>query len=335
MRPLTHTGPKQLIRIGGKPISQWGLEGLRDNGITDIAIILGKNNPRRVIDYYGDGSSFGVNITYIYQGNARGLAHAIGLARDFVGNDSFVVYLGDNVILDGLEKLISFRGDASILLSRVKDPNRFGVAIVSKGKVEKLVEKPKEAISDLALVGVYAFKPVIFEAIDQLVPSARGELEITEAIQSLIDWNRDVKYTEIDGWWKDTGTPSDLLDANSRLLDRFCQRSPEAENYACKIEGRVQIGKGTSIENSSISGPVYIGNNVKITDSYIGPYTSVGDGCRIENAELSNSVVFDNASIREVKTHGSIVGQSAVIDRAESKPVVSKLVIGEGALVSI
>lgn len=335
LRPLTHTGPKQLIKIAGKPISQWGIESLRDNGVTEIAVILGDHNPMSVVDYYGDGRNFGVKITYIYQGKAKGIAHAVNLCRDFVGDDNFVVYLGDNVLLDGLEKLVRFDGDATILLAKVPDPNRFGVAIIQDGKVIRLVEKPKDFISDLALVGVYAFTPAIFDAIDRLVPSGRGELEITEGLQLLIDDGRTVNYAQIEGWWKDTGIPGDLLDANIRLLDKFCPESDKINSEGSKIEGRVQVGEDSKIKNSVIIGPVSIGAGTTVSDSFIGPFTSIGDKCTLERAEINNSIIFDYARILDVKIGNSIIGRSASVSKSKEKPVVSKLIVGEGGSVLI
>lgn len=335
LRPLTHTGPKQLIKIAGKPISQWGVEGLRDHGITDIAIILGDNNPTKVIDHYGDGSSLGVNITYIYQGMAKGLAHAISLVRDFVGNETFIVYLGDNVVLDGLDKLVKFTSDASILLAPVETPERYGVAVVDGNKITRLVEKPKELISKLALVGVYGFTSSIFDSIDGLKPSARGELEITEAIQNLIDRGLTVEYSKIEGWWKDTGTPADLLDANVKLLDRFSSRIIKSEVKESKLEGRIIAESGSKIENSTIIGPAYIGKNTVILDSFIGPFTSIGDSCEIHNAEIRNSLVFDESSTSDVNISDSIIGYRARTSRNDIKPNASKIIVGEGTVISI
>ncbi|TRM79826.1 glucose-1-phosphate thymidylyltransferase, partial [Sulfolobus sp. A20-N-F6] len=208
LRPLTHTGPKQLIKIAGKPISQWVLEQIRDAGIHDVIVVLGDNMPNKVIEYYGDGRGFGVNITYIYQGKARGLADAVYKVKDLVKEEKFIVYLGDNIVNYDLRKFSSFGSNASILLARVQDPSRFGVAVIREGKVVKLVEKPKERLSDLALVGVYGFDKNVFDVIETLKPSWRGELEITDAIQGLIDRGFDVSYEIVEGWWKDTGTPT-------------------------------------------------------------------------------------------------------------------------------
>ncbi|AWR95221.1 glucose-1-phosphate thymidylyltransferase [Acidianus brierleyi] len=333
LRPLTHTGPKQLLKIAGKPVSLWGILSLRDLGIRDFAIILGNNHPEKVVEFYGDGSVFDINVTYIYQGEAFGLADAIYKAKDFVGNDRFVVYLGDNVVLDGLKNLINFNGEASILLAKVNNPNRFGVAVINEGKVIKLVEKPKEFISDLALVGVYAFTPSIFNSIEKIKPSWRGELEITDAIQELLNEGKEVNYSIVEGWWKDTGTPEDLLEANMILLDRFLEREIIGK-ISGKIEGRVKA-ENCIIENSTVRGPVYIGRNSVIKNSFIGPYTTIGDNCIIENSEISNSLIMDEAQISNVSIIDSIVGEKAKISKKDGLPSGRKIIVGENSIVEV
>ncbi|WP_432518158.1 glucose-1-phosphate thymidylyltransferase [Saccharolobus islandicus] len=333
LRPLTHTGPKQLIKIAGKPVSQWVLEQIRDAGIKDIIIILGDNNPNKVVEYYGDGSRFGVNITYVYQGKARGLADAVYKVKDVITEDRFLVYLGDNIVpYDNLPSFLSFKGSASILLAKVDSPNRFGVAIIKDGKVIRLVEKPKEKISDLALVGVYAFTREIFEVIENLKPSWRGELEITDAIQGLIDRGREVEYKIIDGWWKDTGTPKDILEANSFLLDKYAERKIEGEVRESSIDGRVFIEKEALIENSTIRGPAYIGKGSKIINSYIGPFTSIGDNCVIENSEIEYSVILDNVRVEGISMMDSLIGNNSSVIKGKKWV---KLIIGENSRVEI
>jgi glucose-1-phosphate thymidylyltransferase len=333
LRPLTHTGPKQLLKIAGKPVSLWGISSLKELGIKDFAIILGNNHPEKVVEFYGDGSPFDINITYIYQGEALGLADAIYKAKDFVDKDSFVVYLGDNIVLDGLKSLIHFNGSASILLAKVNNPNRFGVAIIKDGKVVKLIEKPKEFISDLALVGVYAFTPEIFTAIERIKPSWRGELEITDAIQELLNEGKEVNYSIVEGWWKDTGTPEDLLEANMILLDRFLERKVSGKIEG-KIEGRVKADE-SFIENSTVRGPVYIGKNSVIKNSFIGPYTTIGDNCIIENSEISNSLIMDEAYISNVSIIDSIVGEKAKISKKDGLPSGRKIIVGENSIVEV
>ncbi len=333
LRPLTHTGPKQLIKVAGKPVSQWVLEQLRDSGIRDIVIVLGDNNPNKVVEYYGDGSRFGVKITYVYQGKARGLADAVYRVKDVITEDRFLVYLGDNIVpYDDLSSFLSFKGSASILLAKVDNPNRFGVAVIREGKVVKLVEKPKERISDLALVGVYGFTKEIFDVIEYLKPSWRGELEITDAIQGLIDKGREVDYKIIEGWWKDTGTPKDILEANSFLLDKHAERRIEGEVRDSSVDGRVIIEKGALVENSTVRGPAYIGKGTKIINSYIGPFTSIGDDCEVKNSEIEYSVVLDNVKVEGVSMMDSLVGNNSSV--VKGKRWV-KLVIGENSRVEL
>ncbi len=333
LRPLTHTGPKQLIKVAGKPVSQWVLEQLRDSGIRDIVVILGDNNPNKVVEYYGDGSRFGVKITYVYQGKARGLADAVYKVKDVITEDRFLVYLGDNIVpYDDLSSFLSFKGSASILLAKVDNPNRFGVAVIKEGKVVKLVEKPKERISDLALVGVYGFTKEIFDVIEDLKPSWRGELEITDAIQGLIDRGREVEYRIIDGWWKDTGTPKDILEANSFLLDKHAERRIEGEVRNSSVDGRVIIEKGASVENSTVRGPAYIGKGTKVINSYIGPFTSIGDDCEVKDSEIEHSVVLDNVKVEGVYLMDSLVGNNSSVVKGRRWV---KLVIGENSRVEI
>jgi len=333
LRPLTHTGPKQLIKVAGKPVSQWVLEQLRDSGIRDVVIILGDNNPNKVVEYYGDGSRFGVKITYVYQGKARGLADAVYRVKDVITEDRFLVYLGDNIVpYDDLSSFLSFKGSASILLAKVDNPNRFGVAVIKEGKVVKLVEKPRERISDLALVGVYGFTKEIFDVIEDLKPSWRGELEITDAIQGLIDRGREVDYRIIEGWWKDTGTPKDILEANSFLLDKYAERRIEGEVRDSSVDGRVIIEKGALVESSTVRGPAYIGKGTKIINSYIGPFTSIGDDCEVRNSEIEYSVVLDNVKVEGVSMMDSLVGNNSSV--LKGKRWV-KLVIGENSRVEL
>ena len=335
LRPLTHTGPKQLINIAGKPISQWALEKLIRMGINDIAIILGENNPTKVIEYYGDGSRFGVNITYYYQGKARGIAEAVYRVRNFTKDDRFVVFLGDNVILEDLDNMMKDDCDASILLAKVTKPEQFGVAVLESDKITRLVEKPKEHISDYALVGVYMFNSEIYNCIESLKPSARGELEITEAIQLLIDHGKTVKHSIVEGWWKDTGNPGDLLEANMKLLDRYSEEINNGEMLNSTVLGRVFIGKGSRIENSRIIGPAYIGDNVKISDSFIGAYSSVGNDSIIKNSQISYSLVLDSSNISRVNLSDSIIGKNTVLEKTSNENSSAKFILGENTKISM
>lgn len=329
LRPLTHTGPKQLINIAGKPISQWALEKLIRMGINDIAIILGENNPTKVIEYYGDGSRFGVNITYYYQGKARGIAEAVYRVRDFTKDDRFVVFLGDNVILDDLDIMIMDDCVASILLAKVPKPEQFGVAELREDKIIRLIEKPKEHISDYALVGVYLFGPEIYSCIESLKPSARGELEITEAIQLLINRGMKVKHSIIDGWWKDTGNPGDLLEANMKLLDKYSEEKNDGELVNSTILGRVHVGKNSRIQNSRIIGPAYIGDNVQISDCLIGAYSSIGNFSIIRDSNISYSLVLENCNVKDINLSDSIIGKNAILERRSNEKSSSSFIVGE------
>ncbi len=346
LRPLTHTGPKQLIKIAGKPISQWALEDLRDSGIRDVAVILGELGPDRVIEYYGDGSWLGMKLTYIYQGYPFGIAHAVYMTKDFVGDEPFVVYLGDNVLLGGIKDFVKkFEEediDFMVLLAEVPEPQRFGVAIFDEnGKLKGFVEKPKVPPSNLALVGVYFFRPPhVFRAIEQLKPSWRKELEITEALQKLLDWGLKVDYAVVTGWWKDTGTPQDILDANRLLLDRKIDTHIEGTvEEGAIIEGRVYIEKDAIIrEGSVVRGPAYIGKNTEIgPNSYIGPYTSIGNNCKIVESEVENSAIMDNVEIVGIKERitNSLIGAYSKIIEKNMKPSGYRLIIGERATITL
>ncbi len=345
LRPLTHTGPKQLIKVAGKPVSQWALEDLRDAGVRDVAIILGELGPERVVEYYGDGSWLGVRITYIYQGYPYGLAHAVYIAKDFVGDEPFVVYLGDNVLVEGIREYVKrfadSDADAMVLLTWVEDPRKFGVAeFDERGRLRRLVEKPKEPPSNYALVGVYFFRPPhIFRAIETLKPSWRGELEITDAIQKLIDWGLRVDCAVVRGWWKDTGTPNDILEANRLLLD-YKYRETVVKGMVeegARIEGRVFIEEGAVIKSGSVvRGPAYIGRNTVIGPStYVGPYTSVGDNCRLVNVEVENSVIMDNVVLEDLgeRIVDSLIGANARIKRRDRRPRGMQFIVGEHAAV--
>jgi glucose-1-phosphate thymidylyltransferase len=333
LRPLTHTGPKQLLKVAGKPVSHWVIDHLRNNGIRDVVVILGDNTPMRVVEYYGDGSKFDVRIRYVYQGRARGLADAVYRVRDVVG-DRFLVYLGDNLVLHDLRPLMEFRGSASVMLAKVPNPNRFGVAVIREGRIVRLVEKPKEPISDLALVGVYAFDREIFDVTENLKPSWRGELEITDAIQGLVDRGRTVEYSIIDGWWKDTGTPEDILEANMTLLNRYVQRELQGEVEG-RVEGMVTLLPGSKVVNSVVRDLAFVGRNTVIRDSFVGPYTSLGDNCEVLGAEVQNSVILDNVKLHQVSIADSLVGQNSVISREDRVQRAHRIVVGENSWLSL
>ncbi|MEM0085021.1 MAG: glucose-1-phosphate thymidylyltransferase [Candidatus Methanomethylicia archaeon] len=335
LRPLTFSGPKQLIPIANKPVSQYVLEDLRDAGIRDIAIILGEIFPEMVREYYGDGGRFNVKVTYIFQGKPLGIAHAVSLCREFVGDESFVVYLGDNLIQNGirkpLEKFLSGDFDAFILLKEVEDPTRFGVAeIDEKGKLIRLIEKPKIPPSKYAIVGIYFFKPVVFDVIKDLKPSWRGELEITDTLQLMIQRGYKVGYDVIDGWWLDTGKKDDILYANALILDERIKRDIKGEIINSKVEGRVTIDEGAKIINSTIRGPAIIGGNSLIENSYIGPYTSIGEEVKIINSEIDYCVILKGAMIKGVeRLREGLIGRYTKIMRNEDTVKTIKLNVGD------
>ncbi len=339
LRPLTHTGPKQLIPVANKPISQYVLEDLRNVGIKDIALIVGGIMPEKVRDYYGDGSKFGVKITYIHQEKPGGIAQAVGLTRDFVGDNPFIVYLGDNLLKGGISKVAKEfkqkKYDAMVLLSKVEHPQQFGVAeFDKKGKLVRLVEKPKEPPSNYALTGIYFLTPVVFEMIKKLKPSWRGELEITEALQLLLAEGYNMGYRIVEGWWKDTGTIEDILDANRVVLDEMKPDIDAAlEDKAC-IQGRVAIGKKAKVEKGAlIRGPTSIGDNVVIESGvYIGPYTSVGNNTHIKSGEIENSIIMENCTIDiDTKIIDSIIGANSEIMTGKKGPKGHKLIVGESS----
>ncbi|MEM3833377.1 MAG: glucose-1-phosphate thymidylyltransferase [Thermoprotei archaeon] len=304
LRPLTHTGPKQLIPVANKPISQYVLESLLECGISEIAIVLGDIHPEKVKEYYGDGSSFGAKLSYIHQGKPKGIAHAIWLCKEYVGDEPFVVYLGDNPLKGGIVKFAEdFEGsnyDAMILLCEVKNPQRFGVAKFDEnGKLIGLIEKPKQPPSRYVLTGIYFLRPMIFNMIGRLKPSWRGELEITEAIQLLIENGYNVGYRFVNGWWKDTGTPEDVLEANRLVLDELKPEVKGEVEDGSSIQGRVSIGRGSVIKKGAlIRGPAIIGEKTTIkANVYIGPYTSIGNNTVIERGEVENSIIMDNCLI--------------------------------------
>ncbi len=346
LRPLTHTGPKQLIKVAGKPVSQWCLEDLRDAGIKKVAVILGELAPERVIETYGDGSALGIEITYVYQGYPYGLAHAVYITKDFVRDEPFVVYLGDNILVEGIGSYVKrfeeSDADAMILLTEVEDPTKFGVAqFDERDKLVKLVEKPRVPPSNYALVGVYMFRPpTIFRAIEKLKPSWRGELEITDAIQKLIDWGYRVDYAIVRGWWKDTGTPDDILEANRLLLDHKIRGAVirGSVSNGARVEGRVVVDEGAKLlEGCIVRGPAYIGKNTVIGPrTYVGPYTSIGDNCTLEDVEIENSVIMDNVLIEGgIRIFDSIIGSSTIIRRGSARPQGLRMILGENTKVEL
>lgn len=338
LRPLTHTGPKQLIPVANKPISQYVLEDLKDSGIKEIAIILGEVYPDKIKEQYGNGTKFGVKISYIKQDEPKGIAHAIALCKNFIGNDRFVVYLGDNILKGGIEKYVDNftknNYDAMVLLAKVRDPSKFGVAqFDSKKNLTQLIEKPKEPPSNYALTGIYFLSPVIFDFIERLKPSWRGELEITDALQSLISKGRNIGYDFVKGWWKDTGTPEDILDVNRLILDEMEPSIKGRIEKNSSIQGRISVDEKAVIKSESlIRGPCVIGReSVVETGVYIGPYTSIGNYTVIRRGEIENSIIMDHCIIDvEERIVDSIIGPYTQITSAsKSRPKGRRLILGE------
>ncbi len=333
LRPLTYTDVKQLLPIAGKPISEYALENMIDIGIKEINIVIGSIGGEEVKRYYGDGSKWNIRITYTYQEKPLGIAQAIGLTQSFVKDDSFIVYLGDNYLQDGISKLyedfISKKYDAMIALVPVSNPSQFGIAEIKDDKITKLVEKPREPKSNLAIAGVYFLYPNVFEIISHLKPSGRNEYEITEAYQEMINKGMNVGYSIINGWFKDTGTVDDFLDCNRLVLDRIKGNQMKEES---KISGRIYLGENVKLlENTRILGPCYIGSNTKIKDSYIGPFTSIGANCNIENVEIENSIIMDETDIKmpgETRISESLIGPKTSIKPNNSRQRAMKLVLG-------
>lgn len=346
LRPLTHTGPKQLILVANKPISQYVLEDLKEAGITKIAIVLGDIHPDKVKEYYGDGTRFGVKISYINQGSPKGIAHAIGLCENFVGQEPFAVYLGDNLIEQGIvdfaKDFENSKHDAAILLAKVEDPTPYGVAELNEqGRVISLEEKPKIPKSNFVLVGTYFFTSCVFEVIKKLKPSWRNELEITDAINKLLKSKKyKVKSYFVEGWWDDTGKPEDILNANMRILDRELKPANlgTVENGAI-IQGRVFIDENSVVKKGSvIRGPVCIGRFCEIgPDTYIGPYTSIADHCILKNSNIESSVILEGVKIEcSLKIQDSLVGKdSQILSKHRVLPAGQRFIVGEKSYISL
>jgi len=342
LRPLTHTGPKQLLPIANKPMSQYGLEALRNAGITEIAIIVGGIGSEKVREYYDDGSKFGVKITYIEQDFPKGIAHAISLCEDFIGNDKFLTFLGDNILLDDIskytEKFKKSDADASIVLCEVDNPKRFGIANIKDGVITKIVEKPKEPTSNLAVIGVYFLTPKIFGIIKNLKPSWRNELEITDALQLMLDENQKIIYNIVKENWKDTGTPEDIIQANSIILEKMNSYFYGKKEDYVNITGNVMIDKDSIIKNNcEIIGPVIIGKNCIIESGCkIGPNISIGDNSKISKCTIKNSIIMSNCNIEcSEKIENSIISNNSEILQVKNEPNFKVFLLGEGTRISL
>ncbi|MEE1752212.1 glucose-1-phosphate thymidylyltransferase [Streptomyces sp. SP18CS02] len=340
LRPITHTSAKQLVPVANKPVLFYGLESIAAAGIREVGIIVG-DTAREIRDAVGDGSRFGLDVTYIPQEAPLGLAHAVLIAREFLGEDDFVMYLGDNFVVGGITELVeefrATRPDAQILLTKVADPRAFGVAELDvDGRVARLEEKPAHPRSDLALVGVYLFSPAAHEAVRSIAPSARGELEITHALQWLIDERRTVKSTIISGYWKDTGNVADMLEVNRSVLELLTPRNEGSVDEATEIIGRVSIGGGATVRASRIVGPVVIGAHTVVENSYIGPSTSIAEHCRVTDSEIEYSIVLSGSSLHGVgRVEASLIGRNVEITPAPPIPAAHRLVLGDHSKVQI
>jgi glucose-1-phosphate thymidylyltransferase len=340
LRPITHTSAKQLLPVANKPVLFYGLEAIRDAGITDVGLVVGDTAPA-IEEAVGDGSAFGLTVTYLRQEAPLGLAHAVLIARPFLGDDDFVMYLGDNFIVGGISPLVdefrSARPDAQIMLTQVPDPREFGVAELDEtGQVVGLEEKPRQPKSDLALVGVYMFTACVHEAVSNLEPSWRGELEITEAIQWLLDNGREVNSTTITGYWKDTGNVTDMLEVNRLVLESLEPRLDGEVDAESEIIGRVVIEAGASVRSSRVVGPAIIGAGSRISGAYIGPFTAIDEDCTVTDSEIEYSIVLSSASIQGVgRIESSLIGHHAQVTPAPRVPRAHRLVLGDHSRVQI
>jgi glucose-1-phosphate thymidylyltransferase len=342
MRPFTYTGAKQLVPVANKPVLFYAIEDLVEAGIQDIGIIISPETGEQVKQAVGDGSAFGARVSYILQDAPKGIAHGIKIAREYIGDDKFVLFLGDNFIRDGIVPQVAAFRDASmnaqIILYKMDDPSSMGVAVLDDaGRVTRLVEKPKQFISPFAVIGIYMFDANVFEAVNAIKPSARGELEITDTIQYLIDKNLNVRAHQLNGWWIDTGRVGDILEANRLVLDVLEAKQDGQVDSTSIIEGRVVLEKGAQVINSTIRGPVIIGERTCIENAFVGPYTSIFHDCVIQNCEIENSVVLENSKINDLSRRlaDSLIGRNVEISRAGGRTQTLKLTIGDYSKVGI
>ena len=344
LRPLTYTSAKQLVPVANKPVLFYAVEAIVAAGITDIGIIVGDTR-EEIRTAVGDGARFGARVTYIEQSAPLGLAHAVMISEEYLGDSPFVMYLGDNLIAGGITGLVDeFRTlgcNSEILLAEVPTPEQFGVAeLTPDGKVRRLVEKPKEPQSNLALVGVYMFDSTIFESVRRIKPSGRGELEITDAIQDLIDRGLDVHPHIVRGWWKDTGKLEDMLEANRIVLEGLDARrgvTLGAIGDGSRIEGRVEIGAGVELVDSLVRGPVVIGDGARLENAFVGPYTSIGERCTLVCCEVENSIILADSEIRDIplRIDGSLIGRNVRIVKTDFKPKAYRFMLGDNSEVGI
>jgi len=342
LRPITHTRNKHLIPIANKPILHYAIEYVAEAGIRDVGIIVNADTDD-VQKAMGDGSRWGLRIRYIPQEAPLGLAHCIKISQEFLGKEPFVFYLGDNMVVGGIrrfqEEFLARKSNCHLTLARVKDPERFGVPEIQGDRIVRIVEKPNVPASQFAVSGIYFYDSTIFEAVNAIQPSARGELEISDAHQYLLDHGRKVTFSEITGWWKDTGLPDDLLEANRLVLDHIEANDPKdaAVDDDSNIAGKVVLMPGARIINSNIRGPAIIGARTVIENSYIGPYTAIAEDCLIRNSEVEFSIVLTHCAIRDIgiRIEGSLLGCDTTLERARAKPRTHRFVLGDQGMVEI
>jgi glucose-1-phosphate thymidylyltransferase len=340
LRPITHTSAKQLVPVANRPVLFYGIQAMADAGIEEIGIIIAPETGEEIRQAAGDGSQFGVKITYVVQDEPAGLAHAVLTAEPFLGDSPFVMYLGDNLLQGGIADLVAafveHEPDALILLTPVPDPEHYGVAELSDGRVVRLQEKPPQPKTDLALVGVYMFTPQIHDAARAIQPSARGELEITDAIQYLVDQGRRVEPHVVVGWWKDTGRLDDMLEANRLILDTMTHRV-EGELIDSQVDGRVVIEAGARLERATVRGPAIIGAGARLTDCYIGPYTAIGEHCVIERAEVEHSILLEGSAVTGLdgRMESSLLGRNVKIGRGDRQPRAYRFMVGDNSEIGI
>lgn len=334
LRPITFTSAKQLLPIANKPVLFYCLEQLAEAGVTDVGIVVGETR-EEIRQAVGDGSRFGVRATYIEQDVPAGLAHAVMISEPFLADSPFIMVLGDNLLRDGVASIVEeFRrepANCQILLTQVKNPNQFGVVELKDGRVVRLVEKPKEYVSDLALVGVYLFDPNVFQAVKEIRPSSRGELEITDAIQWLVSNGYTVRAHLVTGWWKDTGKLEDILEANRMVLDGIEERVQGTVDDKSRVEFKVAVAEGASIERSVVRGPAVIGPGTRIVDSYVGPFTSIAGDCTIRNVEVEHSIILEGCSIdgAGARIIDSLLGRNVIIRKGNGQPRAHQLMLGD------
>ncbi|TMR97400.1 glucose-1-phosphate thymidylyltransferase [Nonomuraea basaltis] len=340
LRPITHTSAKQLVPVANKPVLFYGLEAIAAAGIRELGLVVGDTQPE-IEAAVGDGSAFGLQVTYLRQKAPLGLAHGVLIAREYLGDDDFVMYLGDNFVVGGINGLVDRfareRPAAQIMLTRVGDPRQFGVAeLDAKGRVVGLEEKPAQPKSDLALVGVYLFSSAIHAAVGELKPSWRGELEITDAIQWLIEAGLRVESSVISGYWKDTGNVTDMLEVNRLVLESVEAQVRGQVDETSELVGRVVVERGAVVERSRVVGPAIIGEGARIQDSYVGPFTSIGAGCSVIGSEIEYSIVLPRASIAGVgRIEASLIGHDVEVTPAPNTPRAHRLVLGDHSKVQI